>query len=226
MALYDVTDEDVSLLDELESADTGLYRKTMVGVHDAGRAGRLGLRPRRVRGRAAPRPGYLGVLADAAKPRTDRLRPRAAHARVPVRRDLTQLLRRVTNETTPRELADQAAQRLREATGVERHDVALVMGSGWLPAVGGAPGGDRRVEHPDLPASRRPPSRPRGQDPLGPRRGPEPPGLPRPYPLLRGARCRSVVHGVRTAAAAGCRVAVLTNGCGGLEESGSRVRRC
>jgi purine-nucleoside phosphorylase len=30
---------------------------------------------------------------------------------------------------------------------------------------------------------------------------------------------RAVVHGVRTAAAAGCRVLVLTNGCGGLKES-------
>ena len=32
VAIYDVTDEDVSHLDELESADTGLYRKTKVRV--------------------------------------------------------------------------------------------------------------------------------------------------------------------------------------------------
>src|SRR5918995_6495034 len=32
------------------------------------------------------------------------------------------------------ELADQAAVKLAELTGVERHDVALVLGSGWLPA--------------------------------------------------------------------------------------------
>ena len=32
VALYDVTDEDMSVLDELESADTGLYRKTKVRV--------------------------------------------------------------------------------------------------------------------------------------------------------------------------------------------------
>ena len=32
VALYDVTDEDVSHLDVLESADTGLYRKTRVRV--------------------------------------------------------------------------------------------------------------------------------------------------------------------------------------------------
>jgi gamma-glutamylcyclotransferase (GGCT)/AIG2-like uncharacterized protein YtfP len=32
VALYDVTEEDLSLLDELESADSGLYRKTRVRV--------------------------------------------------------------------------------------------------------------------------------------------------------------------------------------------------
>ena len=32
VALYDVTDEDMAVLDELESADTGLYRKTKVRV--------------------------------------------------------------------------------------------------------------------------------------------------------------------------------------------------
>ena len=36
--------------------------------------------------------------------------------------------------------------------------------------------------------------------------------------LYEGLGVRPVVHGVRTAAAAGCRVVVLTNGCGGLEE--------
>jgi purine-nucleoside phosphorylase len=37
--------------------------------------------------------------------------------------------------------------------------------------------------------------------------------------LYEGRGVRPVVHGVRTAAAAGCRVVVLTNGCGGLDES-------
>ena len=44
--------------------------------------------------------------------------------------------------------------------------------------------------------------------------------------LYEGAASRRVVHGVRTAAAAGCRTIVLTNGCGGLRAtylaSGSR----
>ena len=36
--------------------------------------------------------------------------------------------------------------------------------------------------------------------------------------LYEGKGVRQVVHGVRTAAAAGCRAIVLTNGCGGLRE--------
>jgi purine-nucleoside phosphorylase len=37
--------------------------------------------------------------------------------------------------------------------------------------------------------------------------------------LYEGLGVRAVVHGVRTAAAAGCRAVVLTNGCGGLRET-------
>ena len=38
------------------------------------------------------------------------------------------------NDVSPYDLAAQAADKLAELTGVERHDVALVLGSGWLPA--------------------------------------------------------------------------------------------
>jgi purine-nucleoside phosphorylase len=37
--------------------------------------------------------------------------------------------------------------------------------------------------------------------------------------FYEGLGVRAVVHGVRTAAAAGCRAVVLTNGCGGLRET-------
>lgn len=98
------------------------------------------------------------------------------------------------------------------------HDIALVLGSGWgaaadligevvatlpagdvpgfsAPAVVGHVGTIRSIRTPD------------GK-----------------HALVLGARThyyegkgvRAVVHGVRTAAAAGCRVLVLTNGCGGL----------
>ena len=45
--------------------------------------------------------------------------------------------------------------------------------------------------------------------------------------FYEGLGVRAVVHGVRTAAAAGCRRVVLTNGCGGLDETlVARAPRC
>ena len=45
--------------------------------------------------------------------------------------------------------------------------------------------------------------------------------------FYEGKGVAAVVHGVRTAAAAGCRAIVLTNGCGGLKETcRPRARRC
>ena len=41
----------------------------------------------------------------------------------------------MTDTQTSQQLAQQAADRLAELTGVETHDVALVLGYGWLPAV-------------------------------------------------------------------------------------------
>ena len=69
VAVYDVTREDESDLDSWEAADSGLYRKTKVRVVDADRRdGRLDLRARRLRGRAA-----LGVVR--RRPRGRRPRP-------------------------------------------------------------------------------------------------------------------------------------------------------
>ncbi|WP_292606605.1 purine-nucleoside phosphorylase [Nocardioides sp. REDSEA-S30_B4] len=97
----------------------------------------------------------------------------------------------MTDEPTPYTRADDAAARLAELTGVERHDVALVLGSGWLPAVDASVrAGDRQLLV----------------------------FLSRTH-YYEGKGVEAVVHGVRTAAAAGCRAIVLTNGCGGLKES-------
>ena len=121
-------------------------------------------------------------------------------------------------QTDPFELAQRAAQALRERTGVETHEIALTLGSGW----GGAADllGETVAEIP----------------------APEIPGFSKPaleghvgtlrsirladgrHALVIGARThyyegrgvRAVVHGVRTAAAAGASTMVLTNGCGGL----------
>jgi purine-nucleoside phosphorylase len=117
------------------------------------------------------------------------------------------------------EAAAEAAQVLAEKTGVERHDVALVMGSGWLPAVDALGEATAEISSTDLP-------------------GFMPPAVEGHAGKIRSVRCgdknlliflgrthfyeglgvRAVVHGVRTAAAAGCRCVVLTNGCGGLDE--------
>jgi purine-nucleoside phosphorylase len=114
-------------------------------------------------------------------------------------------------------LAAAAASALVAATGVERHDVAVVLGSGWVPAVAGL--GEVRAEVPftDLPGF-----------PV-----PEAPGqvglvaslvcgsssvlcfLGRVHPY-EGHPLDLVVHPVRTAAAAGCGVVVLTNAAGGI----------
>ena len=116
-------------------------------------------------------------------------------------------------------MAAAAAAALAAATGLEGHDVAVVLGSGWAPAAHGI--GDIRTEvaFADLP-------------------GFLAPVVPGQLGAVRSLRCGStrvlcflgrvhayeghplarVVHGVRTAAAAGCGVVVLTNASGGLRQ--------
>jgi purine-nucleoside phosphorylase len=119
----------------------------------------------------------------------------------------------------PFEIARQAAAVIAERSGSPRHDVALVLGSGWgqtgdligetlatidnadVPgfakaAVAGHSGVMRSVAIGDT-----------GRRALvyGTRTH-----------FYEGRGVRAVVHAVRTAAAAGCRTIVLTNGCGGL----------
>jgi purine-nucleoside phosphorylase len=124
-------------------------------------------------------------------------------------------------DADPFDIARQAAAQLAEATGVEKHDIALTLGSGWAkaadligettatipateiigfskPALVGHPGTLRSVL---LPNGKR--------------------------ALVIGARThfyeghgvRRVVHSVRTAAAAGATIMILTNGAGGIRES-------
>jgi purine-nucleoside phosphorylase len=120
----------------------------------------------------------------------------------------------------PTELARAAADRLRELTGVERHDVALVMGSGWLPAVDALGAATAEVSSTDLPGFAPPAVVGHAGKVRSVRSGDRNVlvFLGRTH-FYEGLGVRSVVHGVRTAAAAGCRTIVLTNGCGGLKES-------
>ena len=124
--------------------------------------------------------------------------------------------------TDPFEVTAAAAATIADRTGAPRHDIALVLGSGW----GGA--ADRigrtlaTVDNADVPgfaaaavAGHSSAMRSIAIGDTGARA------------LVFGTRThfyegkgvRSVVHGVRTAAAAGCQTIVLTNGCGGLNRS-------
>ena len=119
----------------------------------------------------------------------------------------------------PFEVATAAAEVIARRSGTSRHDVALVLGSGWgqtgdligktlatidnadVPgfakaAVAGHSGFMRSVAIADTD---------RRALVFGTRTH-----------FYEGRGVRSVVHAVRTAAAAGCRTIVLTNGCGGL----------
>ena len=120
--------------------------------------------------------------------------------------------------TDPLEVAQAAADVIAERTGVPQHDTALVLGSGWKPAADALGQADAEIDHADVPGFAA--AAVAGHS-----------GTMRSIPLANGRRVlvygtrthfyegrgvRSVVHAVRTAAAAGCSTIVLTNGCGGL----------
>src|SRR3954468_14776549 len=121
--------------------------------------------------------------------------------------------------TDPFEIARAAAGYIARATGVPTHDVALVLGSGW----GGA--AELHGETVAELASHEVPgfSAPAVVGHVGTIRSIRIAGTDK-HALVLGSRThlyegrgvRRVVHGVRTAAAAGATTVVLTNGCGGL----------
>lgn len=113
--------------------------------------------------------------------------------------------------------AEEAAAVLAEKTGVASHDIALVMGSGWLPAVDALGETVAEIASTDLPGFAPPAVVGHAGKIRSVRSGDKHllVFLGRTH-LYEGRGVRAVVHGVRTAAAAGCQVVVLTNGCGGL----------
>lgn len=119
--------------------------------------------------------------------------------------------------TDPYEAARVAGEALRELTGGAPHDVALVMGSGWVPAAEALGAPEHEVAMTDVPGFSAPgvaghAGRIRSVR-IGGRRALV--FLGRTH-LYEGRGVAAVVHGVRTAVAAGCATVVLTNGCGGL----------
>jgi purine-nucleoside phosphorylase len=120
----------------------------------------------------------------------------------------------------PHAAATEAAAVLRERTGVQSHDIALVMGSGWLPAVDALGEPTAEISTTDLPGFAPPAVAGHAGKIRSVRAGDRNllVFLGRTH-FYEGRGVRAVVHGVRTAAAAGCRTVVLTNGCGGLKET-------
>jgi len=122
----------------------------------------------------------------------------------------------------PQGAAREAASAIADCTGVDKHDIAIVLGSGWVPAADLL--GTTVAEFPatDIPGFA-PPS---AVGHAGRIRSVDADGrrvlvfLGRTH-LYEGRGVEAVVHAVRTAAAAGCRTIVLTNGCGGLDPSWS-----
>ncbi|MEP6852304.1 MAG: purine-nucleoside phosphorylase [bacterium] len=116
-------------------------------------------------------------------------------------------------------MVTRAATVLAERTGVERHDVAVVLGSGWVPAADVLGPSDVELAVTDLPGFLPPAvaghaGRIRSLDVAGRR---VLAFLGRTH-LYEDRGVEAVVHGVRVAAAAGCRTVMLTNACGGLRQ--------
>ena len=116
--------------------------------------------------------------------------------------------------------AEQSARRLAELSGISHHEVAIVLGSGWVPAADAL--GETRcdISVTDLPHF----APPTVEGHAGRVRSVDAGGravlvfLGRTH-LYEEHGVDAVTHAVRTAAAAGCRTMILTNGCGGLDAS-------
>jgi purine-nucleoside phosphorylase len=113
--------------------------------------------------------------------------------------------------------AQASAARLAELTGEPRHDVAVVLGSGWAPAADALGPADAEVPLTALGGFPQPTVS--GHSPTA--RSLVTGGLRAlvflgRVHLYEGHEVATVVHGVRTAAAAGCRAVILTNAAGGI----------
>lgn len=121
----------------------------------------------------------------------------------------------------PFEVAAEAAADIARLTGVEKHDIALTLGSGWGKAADLI--GETVATIPATEVTGF--SRPALEGHIGTLRSIRTPDGKNV--LVIGARThyyenhgvRRVVHSVRTAAATGARIMVLTNGAGGIRET-------
>ncbi|HEX4443475.1 MAG TPA: purine-nucleoside phosphorylase [Galbitalea sp.] len=124
-------------------------------------------------------------------------------------------------QVDPFEIASQAASEIAERTGVQSHDIALTLGSGWARAADLIGATTATVPASEITGF----SAPALAGHVGTIRSIELPNGKRA--LVIGARThyyeghgvRRVVHSVRTAAATGARTMILTNGAGGIRET-------
>ncbi len=119
------------------------------------------------------------------------------------------------NSPEPFALAEVAAAALAERTGVDRHDVLVVLGSGWGDAADALGKPSSSFSSSELPGfvtttALGHKATVRSID----RGGVRVLALLGRVHLYEGHEPSAVVHAVRVAAAAGCRVAILTNGAG------------
>lgn len=121
----------------------------------------------------------------------------------------------------PFEIAARAAADIARHSGIEKHDIALTLGSGWGKAAELIGETIATIPATDVTGF----SKPALEGHVGTLRSIRTPGGK--HVLVIGARThyyeghgvRRVVHSVRTAAAAGAKIMVLTNGAGGIRET-------
>lgn len=123
----------------------------------------------------------------------------------------------MTGPPDPHAVAQRAAEAIADGTGVAAHDVAIVLGSGWAPAIAQLGPATAVLSMAELPGFTPPTAVGHtGQVSsvlTGGHRVLVLAGRLHPY---EGHDLAHVVHPVRTACAAGVRVVVLTNAAGGL----------
>ncbi|MQA12311.1 MAG: purine-nucleoside phosphorylase [Pseudonocardiaceae bacterium] len=116
-------------------------------------------------------------------------------------------------------MATEAAMALAERTGVAKHDLAVVLGSGWRPAADEIGEAETELAVAELPGFVAPSAAGHGGTlrslAVRDKRVLIMLGRTHFYEQLGVAR---IVHGIRTAAAAGCHTVLLTNAVGGLRD--------
>jgi purine-nucleoside phosphorylase len=123
--------------------------------------------------------------------------------------------------TNPFDLATEAAAKIAELSGIAKHDIALTLGSGWAKAADLIGETVATIDATNIPGFL-PPAL---AGHVGTIRSIKLPNGKRA--LIIGARShyyeghgvRQVAHGVRTAAATGAKIMILTNGAGGIKET-------